>query len=107
MEELIMELSEEDKQHLKEVIVDCLRDEKEIQRIVLFGSFVHSASPHDVDIAIFQDTDETYLPLALKYRRLLHSVSLRIPLDVIPVRPNPLPTALFQEIEKGELIFER
>ncbi len=102
-----MELSEEDKQHLKEDIVDCLRDEKEIQRIVLFGSFVHSASPHDVDIAIFQDTDETYLPLALKYRRLLHSVSLRIPLDVIPVRPNPLPTALFQEIEKGELIFER
>lgn len=60
-----------------------------------------------MDIAIFQDTDETYLPLALKYRRLLHSVSLRIPLDVIPIRPNPLSTALFQEIEKGELIFER
>lgn len=102
-----MELSEEDKQHLKEDIVDCLRDEKEIQRIVLFGSFVHSASPHDVDIAIFQNTNQTYLPLALKYRRLLHPVSLKIPLDVIPVRPHPLETALFQEIEKGELIFER
>jgi len=41
-----MELSEEDKQHLKEDTVACLRDEKEIQRIVLFGSFVHSASLH-------------------------------------------------------------
>jgi len=102
-----MELTNEDKQHLKEDIVDCFREEKEIQRIVLFGSFVHSASPHEVDIAIFQDTDETYLPLALKYRRLLHPVSRKIPLDVIPIRPNPLSTALFQEIEKGELIFER
>lgn len=102
-----MGLSVEDKQHLREEIVDCLREEQEIQRIVLFGSFIKSDNPHDVDIAIFQDTDETYLPLALKYRRLLHPVSLKIPLDVLPIRPNPLPTALFQEIEKGELIFER
>ncbi len=102
-----MVLSVEDKQQLKEEIVDCLREEKEIQRIVLFGSFVHGDSPHDVDIAIFQNTNETYLPLALKYRRLLHPVSLKIPLDVLPIRPNPLSTTLFQEIEKGELIFER
>lgn len=102
-----MVLSVEDKQHLKEEIVACLRGEKEIQRIVLFGSFVHDDSPHDVDIAIFQDTNETYLPLALKYRRLLHSVSLKMPLDVLPVRPNPLSTTFFKEIEKGELIFER
>ena len=42
-----------------------------------------------MDVAVFQDSSETYLPLAIKYRSKLRSVSGLIPLDVLPIRPNP------------------
>jgi hypothetical protein len=56
---------------------------------------------------VFQDTDETYLPLALKYRRLLRSVARQISLDVIPVRLAAAGGLFLQEILKGEVVYER
>ncbi len=37
--------------------------EKEVRKVVIFGSFLTRATPNDLDVAIFQDSDETYLPL--------------------------------------------
>jgi len=72
----------------------------------IFGSFVTSDEPHDLDIAVFQDSDEGYYPLARKYRRMLRKIARMIPLDVIPVRPNPEQGPFLREIERGEVVYE-
>ena len=64
-------------------------------------------APHDVDIAVFQDSDEEYLPLAMKYRRLARPVAREIPLDIIPVRMDAGNGTFRDEIDKGESIYER
>lgn len=72
----------------------------------MFGSFLTSSSPTDMDVAIFQDSDEPYLPLAMKYRSLARPVSARIPLDIIPLRKDAT-GPLMEEINRGEVIYER
>lgn len=102
-----MTLTEKEKKALKRQVAACLATEPEVRRVVVFGSFLESDSPNDLDIAIFQESDESYLPLALKYRRILAAVAEKIPLDVIPVRPHPAPGSFLREIERGEVIYER
>jgi hypothetical protein len=41
----------------------CLALEKEICKVVVFGSFLTSMTPSDLDVPIFQDSDEPCLPL--------------------------------------------
>ena len=94
------------KDALKQELARCLGQAPEVRRIVVFGSFLHSESPRDMDVAVFQDTREAYLPLALKYRRLARPVSDQIPLDIIPLRPDAS-GALLDEIAQGEVIYER
>ena len=60
--------TEQEKELLKQQLVSSLKIENEVFRIVVFGSFVNSDNPHDMDVAIFQDSDEKYLPLAMRYR---------------------------------------
>ena len=72
-----------------------------------FGSFVASASSEDVDVAVFQESEEGYLPLALRYRRLLRPVTRRIPVDVFPLRAQDATGAFLQEIERGEVVYVR
>jgi hypothetical protein len=60
-----------------------------------------------LDVAIFQDSDETYLPLAQKYRQLLRPVADQIPIDVIPIRSNGACGEFLAEIQKGEVVYER
>jgi predicted nucleotidyltransferase len=100
-------LTPEERDALKQQVVACLRNEPEVQRIVLFGSFVASASPEDVDVAVFQESEEGYLPLALKYRRLLRPVARRIPVDVFPLRAHDAAGAFLQEVERGEVVYVR
>lgn len=102
-----MALSCKEKEVLKREVADLLSSEPEVRKVIVFGSFLESESPRDLDIAIFQESDEPYLPLAMKYRRKLAAIAERIPLDVIPVRPNPLAGSFLREIEKGEVVYER
>jgi len=74
------------KETLKRDLVSCLAEDREIRRIVIFGSFLTSTSPADMDVAVFQDSNESYVALAMKYRRQARPVSMRIPLDIIPLR---------------------
>jgi len=94
------------KEIVKKEIAARLAGFPEVRRVVIFGSFVTSDDPHDVDIAVFQNSDESYYPLAMKYRRTLRNVARIIPLDVIPVRPNPQQGPFMKEIEKGEVLYE-
>ena len=102
-----MKLSRKQREALKRDVVRCLKSEPEIQRVVVFGSFLTSDDPQDMDVAVFQTSAEPYLPLALKYRSRLRPVSKRIPVDIVPVRPNPSPGVFLSEIDRGEVVYER
>jgi len=98
------------KEHKEQIMRDlaaCLSGEREVRKVVVFGSFLRTATPNDLDVAIFQDSDEDYLPLALKYRRLLRPIADQIPIDVIPVRPGVASSSFLTEIQKGEVVYER
>ncbi len=101
-----MTLTTRQKDHIKTQIKERLEQENEIQKIVIFGSFTKSNEPNDIDIAIFQNSDESYLSLALKYRKLIRDLSLLYPIDVIPLKSDKH-GSFIEEIEKGETIYER
>ena len=102
-----MKFTEKTKNTIKHEIIQNLKPEKEIHKIVVFGSFLASKNPHDIDVAIFQDSEESYLSLAMKYRRLTREISKRIPIDIIPIKSNASNNSFLSEIEAGELIYER
>ena len=102
-----MNLQNETREMLKREIVDRLSEFPEVQRVVIFGSFLNSEDPHDIDIAVFQDSDESYYPLAMKYRRTLRTVANKIPIDVIPIFRSPEKGPFMQEIQNGEVLYER
>jgi predicted nucleotidyltransferase len=99
--------TEKQKQSLKQQIVNSLKDESEVCRIVIFGSFLSSSQPQDLDVAIFQDSDEKYLHLAMKYRSKTRHISRQIPLDIIPLRAGIEGGFFADEIKQGEIIYER
>ena len=100
-------ISENEKQNLKRELVSCLKTEKEIRRIIIFGSFLNSSDPHDLDVAVFQDSSEQYLTLAMKYRKRTRDIARIISLDIIPVRSDAPSGFLMDEIQQGEIIYER
>ena len=95
------------KDSLKEQLVGCLKDEKEVCKIVIFGSFLKSSEPHDIDVAVFPDRSEKYLLLALKYRRKTRAIAHIIPLDIIPLKTEASSETLTDEIAQGEVIYKR
>ncbi|WP_339133667.1 MAG: nucleotidyltransferase domain-containing protein [Candidatus Electrothrix sp. GW3-4] len=101
-----MTISKSRKEFIKAQIRQKLCNEKEIQKIVLFGSFPSSDTPNDVDIAVFQNSDEKYLALALKYRKLVREIAKILPVDVLPLKAAAK-GAFLREIEAGEIIYEK
>jgi predicted nucleotidyltransferase len=99
--------TEQEKQLVKQRLVSLLRAEGEVCRIVVFGSFVTSDDPHDLDVAVFQDSDEKYLPLAMKYRRKTRDIARMIPMDILPLKDGVQGEMFLDEIERGEVIYER
>jgi len=83
-----------------------LSSEKEVRRIIVFGSFLEAPDPHDVDVAVIEDSEEAYLPLAMKYRRLTREIARQIPLDIFPVRADAPRGSFISELERGEVIYE-
>ena len=95
---------------LKYQLIESLKPEKEINKIIVFGSFLESENPNDIDVALLQDSEETYLSLAMKYRRLTRKIAKTIPIDIIPLKSMELvnpPNSFLSEIEAGEIIYER
>ena len=99
--------TEQEKESLKQRLVGSLKMEREVCRIVIFGSFVNSDDPHDMDVAVFQDSDEKYLPLAMKYRRKTRDIARIIPMDILPLKAGIRGEVFMDEIEHGEVIYER
>jgi len=99
--------SAKQKQMLTDQLIASLAGERKVCRIVVFGSFLHSEDPYDLDVAVFQDSDETYLPLALKYRKRTRQIARTIPLDIIPLKAGAKDGLFLDEIEQGRVIYER
>lgn len=100
-------LTQQQKDSLKRQLVSCLEGEKEVRKIVIFGSFLESSDPHDLDVAVFQDSSEKYLPLAMKYRRKTRAIARVIALDIIPLKGDTSGETFMDEISQGEIIYER
>ena len=99
--------TEQEKESLKHRLVGSLKTEREVCRIVVFGSFINSDDPHDMDVAVFQDSDEKYLTLAMKYRRKTRDIARVIPMDILPLKAGIQGEIFMDEIERGEVIYER
>jgi predicted nucleotidyltransferase len=97
-----------DKNALRQDLVAALKMDEQVEKIVIFGSFNHSATPHDMDVAVFCDSGDDYLTLALSLRKKLRNLSKIIPIDLLPISIPYDPAALFlQEINKGEVVYEK
>jgi len=95
---------------LKTKYIESIRDQLsqfiEINKIIIFGSFIKSKNPNDIDIAIIQNSDNNFLTLSLKYRKVLRELSKQIPLDIVPLKENAK-GAFMDEIKNGKIIYER
>ena len=101
-----MTIIPQEKEAIKKEIVQCLRGEAEIRKIIIFGSFLDVDSPNDIDIAVMQDSNELYLPLALKYRKKIRVLTKKIPVDIIPIRKGGGDGVMADVISQGEVIYE-
>lgn len=99
--------TERQKQLLKQRLVSSLETERKVCRIVILGSFVNSDNPNDLDVTVFQDSDTKYLPLAMKYRRKTRDIARMIPIDIFPLKAGVQGEVFMDEIERGEVIYER
>jgi uncharacterized protein len=95
------------KQDLKRMLVAGLRGDTNIRKVVIFGSFLTSDDPNDMDVAVFQDSSDGYIQLSMKYRKMAREVSKVIPIDILPIKPGATSAVILSEIENGEVVYER
>ena len=102
-----MHLTQLEKNAIKRDLAVSLRNESEITKIVVFGSFLTVSDPHDLDVAIFQNSNQPYLPLAMKYRRKTRMIANRITLDILPLKAGVQDSIMLNAIAQGEVVYER
>ena len=95
------------KKQLKKEIINALKGQNEIEKIIIFGSFNKSDSPNDLDIAVVQNSSENYLSLALKYRKLIRNITREIAVDIFPIVSKTENRFFKNEVESGEVIYAR
>jgi len=101
-----MSLTQAQKDRIKKDLRDVLSAEREVTKIIIFGSFINSDDPHDIDIAVFQDSNQQYIPLSMKYRRLVRKLARTLSVDIIPIKEGAKNTFV-EEVKSGETIYER
>jgi len=77
-----------------------------VNKVILFGSFINSNNQNDIDIAIVQNSNDNFLTLSLKYRKVLRELSKVIPLDIVQIKENTN-GVFMNEINKGQIVYER
>ena len=101
-----MPLTDTQKEEIKHELRNLLSSEGEVTKVVVFGSFLNSDEPHDIDIAVYQNSNEKYIPLSMKYRRLTRKIAMILPVDIIPIKSNAQ-NSFIREFDAGEIIYER
>jgi predicted nucleotidyltransferase len=99
-------MTEKEKSQIKYQLKAALSHEEEISKIIIFGSFLKTNDPNDIDVAIFQSSNEIYLKLSMKYRKLTREIAKIIPIDILPLKNN-YSGIFINEINTGEIIYEK
>lgn len=102
-----MQLSHSEKETIKKELAASLSDAPEVVKVVVFGSFVTAENPNDIDVAVFQNSDQPYLPLAMKCRKITRAIANKIALDILPLKPGAGDSIMMDAIARGEVIYER
>jgi hypothetical protein len=102
-----MLLSKEQKQELKDQIVASLISDSNIMKIVIFGSFLESAAPKSINVAIFQESTEGYFQLSIKYQKKVKALARKIQINTFPIRNIIEEATVLSEMEVLEVVFER
>lgn len=102
-----MHLNKAEKDRIKGEVLKGLSFDESIRKIIVFGSFVKSNEPRDLELAIISVSDKNYLSLALEYRRKLRGVAKETPIDLIPIRIPYEEIAFMKENNSGEVIYEK
>jgi len=100
-------MTKTEKDKIKQDIVESLSSNNEVERIIIFGSFIKKDEPDDIDIAVFSPSPKDYLSLAMEYRRRLRGISRKLSLDVVPVKMPCEESSFLNEIKNGELVYEK
>lgn len=104
----VQAMTTHDKNKLRQDLVNALQIDNQIEKIVIFGSFPRVPNPKDMDIAVFCNSNDDYLTLALSLRKKLRELSKIIPIDLLPITAPLDPESLFlQEINQGEVVYEK
>jgi uncharacterized protein len=97
-----------DKLQIRQQLQSAFVDDNKVEKIIVFGSFITSETPHDLDLAVFCNSSDDYLTLALALRKKLRNISSIIPIDLVPIAmPYDSSAAFMQEINKGEVVYEK
>ena len=102
-----MQLSLSEKETIKKELAARLSDAPEVVKVVVFGSFLTAEDPNDIDVAVFQNSNRPYLPLAMKYRKITRAIADTIAIDILPIKPGARDSMMMDAIARGEVIYER
>lgn len=95
------------KNQIKQAVVDAIKDEKDIQKIIVFGSFLSSETPGDIDVAVLGEFPNGYLEAATRLRKKVRHIAKILPVDIVPILEDAPQNEFVQEIQKGEVVYEK
>ncbi len=84
-----------DKEKILNELKSNLLSDESIEKIIIFGSFTNSDSPNDIDVALFSNSNEDYLTIVMRYKKLIRNTNIKIPVDIIPVSKKTDKDSLF------------
>ena len=95
------------KNQIKQAVVEAMKNEQDIHKIIVFGSFLSSKTPGDIGVAVLGKFTKGYLEVATRLRKKVRHIAKILPVDIVPIQEDAPPNSFFQEIQKGEVIYER
>ncbi len=95
------------KSTITQFLVDAMKDDLEIREIIVFGSFLRSDNPGDIDVAVRGTFHQGYLETAIRLRKKVRHIAKILPVDIVPIREDAPHNSFMQEIRKGKVIYER
>ena len=95
------------KNTITQYLVEAMKDDPEIRQIIVFGSFLRSEHPGDIDVAVRGTFQQGYLETAIRLRKKVRHIAKILPVDIVPIREDAPHNAFMQEITKGQVIYER
>jgi uncharacterized protein len=94
------------KYQIKQAIVEAIKGDAAIHKIIIFGSFLKSDTPNDIDVAVVGEFKQGYLDAAIQLRQHVRQIAKILPVDIVPIQENAPPNSFVQDIFDGEVIYE-